>query len=671
MVRSNRTQHADKIFSFVSGNGLESEAVVEQPILRSWERSLQDYRIDPSRPNRVRVLTASELRDYSQPLENFLRIAKAGIDRLHRQVCELGYSALLCDANGVTVDWRGDQRRAREWKEAGLYLGSVWTECHEGTCGVGTGLIEKRPITIHHGEHFRALNSHLTCSSAPIFDPFGNSLAIVDVSALHSPDGKESQHLALQLVMETAHIIESAYFLRKFEDHWVLKISRMRELAEVNSEFLLALDGQGVILAADRVSHREFEQEAGGPLVGRQIWELFDVNLEQLMVQAGQSNLVFPLRTSRRGRQYFVALRCPQAISISPVARDVPRVSPATVPKPGTILELDYLAGADPGLQDAVVRMKRVMNKNIPILLNGETGTGKEMFARAIHHASRRSQKPFIAVNCAAIPESLIESELFGYKEGAFTGARSKGMRGKILQSDGGTLFLDEIGDMPASLQPRLLRVLAEKEVTPLGGDTPIPVDLQVICATHRGIQDMVASGEFREDLYYRLNGVSFELPPLRRRADIANLIRQALTIEAAEEDGAAGLDQAAMAILVAYPWPGNVRQLRNVLRYALAVCEQGVIQVVDLPEEVRCGATPGLPDVSASTPRIRPEAVDADRPAIGACHTMEEAERSVILKALVNQRWQVTPAAREIGISRATLYRKMEKFNIIPPNKR
>lgn len=672
MVRFDRNQHIDKIFSYISGNAPEADSMVEKPILRSWERSLQEHRIDPSRPTRVRVLTAGELRDYTQPLENFLRIAKAGIDRLQRQVCELGYSALLCDSNGVTVDWRGDQRLAREWKDAGLYLGSVWTECHEGTCAVGTGLIEKRPITIHHGEHFRALNSHLTCSSAPIFDPFGNSVAIVDVSALHSPDSKDSQHLALQLVMETARIIESAYFLRKFEDQWVLKISRMRELAEVNSEFLLALDGQGAILAADRASHREFEQEAGGSLVGRQVGELFDVNLEQLMVQAGQSNLVFPLRTSRRGRQYFVALRCPQAISISPVAKVVvPSVSPATAPKPGTVLDLDYLAGADPGLQDAVARMKRVMNKNIPILLNGETGTGKEMFARAIHHGSRRSQKPFIAVNCAAIPESLIESELFGYKEGAFTGARSKGMRGKILQSDGGTLFLDEIGDMPASLQPRLLRVLAEKEVTPLGGDTPIPVDLQVICATHRGIQDMVASGEFREDLYYRLNGVSFELPPLRRRADIANLIHQALAIEAAEEGGAVDLDEAAMAILVAYPWPGNVRQLRNVLRYALAVCDQGVIRIEDLPEEVRCSPAPALPDgppmPSQAVLQLPLHATVSMPPS----NTMEEAERNVILNALVHHRWQVTLAAREIGISRATLYRKMEKFNIVPPNKR
>ncbi|MEZ4484334.1 MAG: sigma-54-dependent Fis family transcriptional regulator [Syntrophotaleaceae bacterium] len=463
-------------------------------IATSWERSLQHYGIDPSQASPVRILTSTELREYTQPIERFLRIAKSGVQHLYRQVKDLGYSTLLCDANGVTVDWRGDERYAREWRETGLYLGALWSEQHEGTCGVGTAMIEQTAITVHKGEHFRSKNSNLTCSCAPIVGPGGKTMALIDVSALHSPDSKDSQHLALQLVIQSARMIEEAYFLSQFEDQWVLKLNFERELAEVSSECLIALDGGGRILAADRVANRALAKEVdGGSLVGRQLDAVFDVDFEKLLEITARSSLVLPFRTRKTGRHIYVSLRCPQAISVKPsrqVAQSGRKVR--SVPRQGEPLSLDYLAGEDPKLLGSVERIKRVMNKPIPVLLSGETGCGKEMFAQAIHNASRRADKPFVAVNCAAIPESLIESELFGYKEGAFTGARSKGMRGKILQSDGGTLFLDEIGDMPASLQPRLLRVLAEREVTPLGGETPIPVDLHVICATHRDILEMV-----------------------------------------------------------------------------------------------------------------------------------------------------------------------------------
>lgn len=310
------------------------------------------------------------------------------------------------------------------------------------------------------------------------------------------------------------------------------------------------------------------------------------------------------------------------------------------------------------------------MNKNIPVLLKGETGTGKEMFARALHNASRRAGKPFVAVNCAAIPESLIESELFGYKEGAFTGARSKGMRGKIQQADGGTLFLDEIGDMPELLQPRLLRVLAEKEVTPLGGDTSIPVDLHVICATHCDLTTMVTEGTFREDLYYRLNGIAFELPPLRERSDLANLVHTVLAIEAAEEKMRADIDEEAMAVLTRFNWPGNVRQLRNALRYALAVCDSNLIRKGDLPPEISPSAT-SLPRENTPSELPSPSTRFLHTNNAAKLNTVEESERNLIRLALQKHQWQVTNAARELGISRATMYRKMEKYQIVPPNKR
>lgn len=683
MPESSVSRHVDRILTRVTGNRENHHSQVEAPIATSWERSLQHYGIDPSKASPVQVLTAAELREYTQPIERFLRIAKSGVQRLHRQVCDLGYATLLCDGNGVTVDWRGDERHTREWRDAGLYLGSVWSEQQEGTCGVGTALIEQLPITVHKREHFRAVNSNLTCSCAPIISPSGKTMGLIDVSALNSPDSKDSQHLALQLVMQSARIVEAAYFLSQFEDQWVLKLNFERELAEVSSASLVALDGGGRILAADRFASRVLAKEiGGGSLLGRQLDEVFDVDFEKLLEITARSSLVLPIRACKSGRQMFVSLRCPQAISIKP-SRQVTATArqKRPVPRQGEALSLDYLAGEDSKLLGAVERIKRVMDKPIPILLNGETGSGKEMFAQAIHNASQRSDRPFVAVNCAAIPESLIESELFGYKEGAFTGARNKGMRGKILQADGGTLFLDEIGDMPASLQPRLLRVLAEREVTPLGGEAPISVDLHVICATHCNILNMVANGDFREDLYYRLNGVSFELPPLRQRSDIALLVNDVLVIEAGCQAKEISITDEAMQILVDFHWPGNIRQLRNAMRYALAVCDNNVITCTDLPVDVVGSGRPQGPALAESRtelmtvvlpesePETEPPTVVSDD--LSGLTAMELAERQVILDALQAHKWHVSKAVKEVGISRATMYRKMEKYAIVPPNKR
>src|SRR5262245_16171761 len=230
---------------------------------------------------------------------------------------------------------------------------------------------------------------------------------------------------------------------------------------------------------------------------------------------------------------------------------------------------------------------RRIADSGVSVLIQGSTGSGKEAFAHAMHFASRRASQPFVAVNCAAIPETLIESELFGYKPGAFTGARKEGMKGKILQSSTGTLFLDEIGDMPLSLQTRLLRVLEEQEIVPLGSEAPIEVDLHVIAASHRNLRDMIARGEFREDLYYRLNGITLELPKLADRGDRERVIHRALAAET-HNGRPAAIEVDALQRLESYPWPGNIRELRNVIRTALAICDGGVVRVIDLPREIR-----------------------------------------------------------------------------------
>ena len=280
----------------------------------------------------------------------------------------------------------------------------------------------------------------------------------------------------------------------------------------------------------------------------------------------------------------------------------------------------------------------------MPLLIGGETGTGKEAFAKALHQVSSRGGKPFVALNCAAIPESLIESELFGYRGGSFTGARKEGMRGKLQQADGGTLFLDEIGDMPLALQTRLLRVLEERRVEPIGGEAQA-IDVRVISASHRDLNERVASGEFRQDLFYRLNGLVIELPPLRERSDKLALLDFLLAEEARGQP--VRLADAAREALLGYAWPGNVRQLRNVLRTLCALCENGVISQADLPAEMR-HARPAL----AALPVSKPD-------------QLGDAERQALLAVLDAQHWHISHAAEQLGISRNTLYRKLRKHCI------
>ncbi|MDR6355853.1 transcriptional regulator of acetoin/glycerol metabolism [Pseudomonas psychrotolerans] len=279
----------------------------------------------------------------------------------------------------------------------------------------------------------------------------------------------------------------------------------------------------------------------------------------------------------------------------------------------------------------------------MPVLLHGETGTGKEAFASALHRASSRAGKAFVALNCAAIPETLIESELFGYRGGSFTGARKEGMAGKLQQADGGILFLDEIGDMPLALQTRLLRVLEERQVVPLGGGAPRALDLRLISASHRDLEALVAAGSFREDLYYRLRGLVVTLPALRDRSDRGALLDQLLAEEARGEP--IHLDSAARACLLAQPWPGNVRQLRTVLRTLVALNEDGYIGLNDLPADCRTAA-PRVPSGAAPVDSAREEL----RVVLEDCH------------------WQMTRAAKRLGVSRNTLYRWLHQHGLQRP---
>ncbi len=309
----------------------------------------------------------------------------------------------------------------------------------------------------------------------------------------------------------------------------------------------------------------------------------------------------------------------------------------------------DELLGESPALNTIKQQITRIADLDTSVLISGESGTGKELVARALHRQSRRSDGPFVAINCAALPESLLESELFGHVRGAFTDAR-EGRKGLFVEASGGTLLLDEIGEMPLALQPKLLRVLEDHKVRPLGGSNEIDCDVRVLAASHRDLSEAVARGSFRNDLFYRLNVIQLELPPLRERGNDILLLAQSFIQDLGKRfnKSVTGLAQPAAACLLAYDWPGNIRELRNVVERALALTLHDRITVEDLPEQLR---HPG-----GSTP-LPPSLVEA-----GNILPLEEMERRYIHQVLEQLDGNRTLAARLLGVDRKTLYRKLKE---------
>jgi transcriptional regulator with PAS, ATPase and Fis domain len=365
---------------------------------------------------------------------------------------------------------------------------------------------------------------------------------------------------------------------------------------------------------------------------------------------------------------------------------------------------LKQLQTGDAQVDTVVGKIRRVLNRDIPVLILGETGTGKELLARAIHQDSERARQPFIAVNCASIPDTLIEAELFGYEEGAFTGARRKGSVGKIVQANGGTLFLDEIGDMPLPLQAHLLRVLQERQVTPLGSNKSVSVDVAIICATHRNLREMIEAKTFREDLYYRLNGLAVRLPSLRERTDLMALVQRILERQCPERR--LSLSSEVVRLFQSYHWPGNVRQLFNVLRTAAVMAAHESVITRDhlsddfIEDALRAAASaqaspapaPTLSALSDMAPSVAlPPSVYAPAPASALptwpplsserastsnparatgpapCEpprSLQDMEIDAIRRAVEAAGGNISEASKRLGISRNTIYRKLRWQN-------
>ncbi|NOG31442.1 sigma-54-dependent Fis family transcriptional regulator [Halomonas sp. TBZ9] len=649
-LHAEQRQHIEHIFQL--GEGMPQHAPAQPTIRRSWLRCLNEYRLDPTQPRPARVVPQQTLIEHRESVDELLHVARAGVEQLYTQVAQLGYVLLLTDHRGITVEFRGDPHQDKQLRKAGLYLGADWDERFAGTCAVGTCLHDRQAIICHRQEHFDASHISLTCTAAPITDPDGEVMAVLDISSLNSPTAHDSQNFSLSLVTLYARMIEDAYFLQSYRDCLIVRLDTSREFVHVNGRGLIAIEEDGQVIAANAVGRELINRhQARWPPwsagYAPRLAEVFECDISDVLsINSATQDQLRAFRARADNTIHFISLLEPRR------GRQSQPIKPmnSTLPEP-----LARLGDDDPAIRKVQKLAERLRNESrVNVLISGETGTGKEVVARALHDSGQRAQGPFVAVNCAAIPEALIESELFGYEAGAFTGGRAKGMRGLIPQASGGTLFLDEIGDMPLTLQTRLLRVLAEREVMPLGANAPVRIDIRVITATHRDIDAMIQSGDFREDLYYRLNGAQLHLPALRERADKHFVIRQVFDELVAERTYATPprLRADAISALLAYAWPGNIRQLKNALGFALATADSDEITVNDLPDQ-------------CLSQRITRQMA----PPIPATPSTNTPQEEPLLGLLREHHWNISAVARALGISRPTVYRRMQRLGIKPPN--
>jgi len=606
--------------------GADPSGSVPEFIARSWARcaALLDNSYD-LRPQRVDSRLLAERREAQERLR---RIAEPEMNALAEIASDGDGLVLLADAEGLILDSAGGLGFLRKAAQVALQPGVLWSEQSRGTNAIGTALAEGRPVAVRGRQHYLEANGILSCAAAPILSPRGELIAVLDVSGccerLHSQ--------ALYLVRLAIQVLEHRLTSDLVQPTTRMRFQRRPELLGSHCEGVLILNDT-MVVGANR---------AALALLDTNWSDLLETPVARWLKLPAAGKGLTKLSIPGGRRQFHGVLEGPSWGSASLGAAGSRRGASTdedfvcSAPDDGTGRdEHFYLDGITRSLLE---RARRVLDAGMAVLVTGETGVGKEVFARHLHRASRRSQGPFVAVNCAALPESLIESELFGYESGAFTGARRSGARGWVREADGGVLFLDEVGDMPLALQPRLLRVLQAREVVPLGGGQPVRVDFDLICATNCDLAAAMAAGDFRTDLYYRIQDFSLRLLPLREWNHRSRLIVELLARLGGEENNIT-MGAAALRCLEGYAWPGNLRQLISTLRTLLALSDpDDIIGWERLPPEIQADSSADFPSREREFNR----------------------QTDLIDQALAASDGCVSAAARRLGIHRSTIYRRL-----------
>jgi transcriptional regulator of acetoin/glycerol metabolism len=626
--------------------------VVRNVIERSWARC-HSAGVDPA-ARRAPLPTSDE--GFGILLHRFRDVIDVGgpiMEQVRESLSESGTMMILTDPSGVILKTEGDPATLEAATDVRLVNGANWDELACGTNAIGTALSLKEPVQVHATEHFCTGIKPWSCSAVVLRDPAcGEILGALDVSGLSSRFHRNW----LALAMMTAGRIEAELALRQMESRWRLAEVGLQSLSRAASSAVILFDRQGRLVKADGLtSHsRASLGGCGDWSAGRRI--------EALDADSGHGNPALPdwLRPEwvqpviRGGQRLGTVVVLPDSLRREPARRVDTRVATLTVGQTSTTL--GPIIGRSAALRQALEKAKQLADLDVTVLLQGETGVGKEMFARAIHEGRQRTTGPFVALNCGALPRDILASELFGYVDGAFTGAKRTGMIGKIEAARGGTLFLDEIGEMPLDLQPYLLRVLEGGELYPLGASQPRTVQFKLIAATNRDLRTDVVAGRFRQDLFYRVSVTTLRIPALReRKEDIAELVEH-FNREVSRRHGVSvkRFEAEVIEALERYAWPGNVREMRHVVEGMVMLTNDDTVTAATLPEEIAlsvaaAGCTPHVSADSAAVPDL------------------DAVERDAISTAIGRRHGNLTMVAKDLRISKSTLYLKIDKYGLNP----
>ena len=649
---SSSSQQGEKSLVVVQAwDRLVTSSFVDTSLLRkevalSWERCLGNHVSTSKGISTIKDIDVLIKREENERLRC---AAMPHMEQLYEAIKGKGYVVILTDPLGVILDIFGDKRMQSLAESLNVVPGSDNSEKAIGTTAPGISLVRGTPIQIHAHEHFCQLYHNWSCSAAPIFDSHGQLLGSLDVSNV---DPYNHPQLMLDLVNMTGKNIEMEFHFRELNRQYSRSFHYFNTVVEELSEPMVFFDEKGNI--------RHLNQKAQ-TLIGAS-----GTNAEGAKYDAVIANYGKLIQNLQKGQPWTeVQFDTPAGqIGVEAHLRQIlgenkePMGVVGSLKKKGTVengkslrYTFEDFVSCNSNVAAVIEQASTVAAMDYTVLIEGESGTGKEILAQAIHNGSPRKNEPFIAINCAALPRELIQSELFGYEQGAFTGANRGGKAGKFELAEGGTIFLDEIGDMPMEAQANLLRVLQEKSITRIGGLRSVPVDVRVIAATNKDLLKQSKAGLFREDLYYRIGVINLNIPPLRQRPDDIELLLDFLIDRCPKKHLSCKkviFSEAALRILKGYTWPGNVREMENAVISMLSMLKGDTIQPQHLP--------PRIPlEVGFF------EAGESEAGLLGA-------EKQCILTALEENDGNISRAAKALHVSRATVYRKIRKYSIRMP---
>jgi len=628
--------------------GKESKTV-RREILRSWLRCRDSF-VDPHKGFNEKLLTYNALKERYNDVREMINVAKPMMQSLYSSVKGSGYIIMLHDQDGVLLELFGDIGMRRLAESLDVVPGATCDENIVGTTAPGISLKEKIPAQVFFKEHFCMPYHHWTCSAAPIIDPEGRLIGALNLTGLYD---KVHPH-TLGLVVAAAKAIERELCYRSVHNKLKKTYHYIDTLINSMSEGMISFNDRGEIKHINSVC---------ADMLGFTIEECLGTPINKVIKNAEIITGLVVRERSITDKRLSISTE-KGTVKVNATLKAVKDGDKNSVTYIGTFHEIgkvqrtvhhstnltahytfDDLVFVSQEMQNVIDYAHKISINGSTVLIEGESGTGKELLAQAIHNNSKRNKKPFVVVNCAALPKELIHSELFGYEEGAFTGARKGGKPGKFELANGGTIFLDEIGDMPLEVQANMLRVLQEKQFMRVGGSENIDLDILVIAATNKQLMSEVEKGNFRLDLFYRLNIVPIKIPALRERPqDILPLARYFLDRQCL----CMGMPQAFLSLEVeknflSYHWPGNIRELENIITRIVNNLEGETIDIDKLPSEfqhIKSGE-------------------------IGLVIPLEDLERKAIVDALSHFESNISRTAHSLGITRATLYKKIKKYKI------